>query len=388
MPKTNIGRDFLFSDDCGFIKGDENGTSHKYADGSGYYHGDDGSEGHIFDDGSGYYHGSDGSEGYIYSDGSGYFHGADGTDAYKYSDGSGYYHGADGSDGHRYSDGSGYFTDSNGNRASYDSQNYEKLDEDRTSYASNNDENSDEDRTSHISNNNEDSDVSLLGLIVLFGALGLASKHSKRKQEEKERRRLEEERLERERRALQQERESKQNKQNKRMKAFFFNKKKISLEYSYSDFIGEDIDFVTKKLMDNGFTNILVAPLKDLYVKSNKSVGEVEEVYINGKSQFSNGEMVKYDEEILVTFHTKKEFEFPYSTRELINQNYKTLAQELMGIGFTKVYIAPLENLMTGWIKKDGTVKNVIIEDVNSIKKGMNIEYDREIIIQYHSFKM
>ena len=36
MSKTNIGRDFLFSDDYGFIKGDENGTSHKYADGSGY----------------------------------------------------------------------------------------------------------------------------------------------------------------------------------------------------------------------------------------------------------------------------------------------------------------------------------------------------------------
>lgn len=44
MPKTNIGRDFLFSEYCGFIKGDENGTSHKYADESGYYYGDDGSE--------------------------------------------------------------------------------------------------------------------------------------------------------------------------------------------------------------------------------------------------------------------------------------------------------------------------------------------------------
>lgn len=370
MSKTNIGRDFLFSDDYGFIKGDENGTSHKYADGSGYYHG------------------ADGSEGYIYSDGSGYFHGADGTDAYKYSDGSGYYHGIDGSDGYRYSDGSGYFTDSNGNRASYDSQNDGYLEESESSYVPDNDENSDEERTSYVPNNNENSDVSLLGMIVLFGALGLASKHSKRKQEKKENRRLEEERLERERRALQQKRESKQNKQNNRMKAFLFNKKKILLEYSYSDFIGEDIDFVTEKLMDNGFTNILIAPLKDLYVGSSKSVGEVEEVYINGKSQFSNGEMVKYDEEILVTFHTKKEFKFPYSTREMINQNYKKLTQELMGIGFTEVYITPLEDLMTGWIKKDGTVKNVIIEDINSIKKGMDIEYDREIVIQYHSFKI
>lgn len=385
MPKTNIGRDFLFSDDCGFIKGDENGISQQYTDGSGYYHGNDGSEGHIFDDGSGYYHGSDGSEGYIYSDGSGYYRGADGTDAYKYSDGSGYYHGADGSDGYRYSDGSGYFTDSNGNRASYDSENDGDLDESGASYAPDNDEDSDENRASHASNNN-DSDVSLLGLIVLCGAIGLAGRHSKRKKEE--RRRLEEEQLERERRALHQERESKRNKQNNRMKAFLFNKKKILLEYSYSDFIGEDIDFVTEKLMDNGFTNILIAPLKDLYVGSNKNVGEVEEVYINGKSQFSNGEMVKYDEEILVTFHTKKEFKFPYSTCEMLNQNYKELANELMRIGFTEVYITPLEDLMTGWIKKDGSVKSVIVENLNSIKRGMEIEYDREIVIQYHSFKM
>lgn len=367
MPKTNIGRDFLFSDDCGFIKGDENGISQQYTDGSGYYHGNDGSEGHIFDDGSGYYRG------------------ADGTDAYKYSDGSGYYHGADGSDGYRYSDGSGYFTDSNGNRASYDSENDGDLDESGASYAPDNDEDSDENRASHASNNN-DSDVSLLGLIVLCGAIGLAGRHSKRKKEE--RRRLEEEQLERERRALHQERESKRNKQNNRMKAFLFNKKKILLEYSYSDFIGEDIDFVTEKLMDNGFTNILIAPLKDLYVGSNKNVGEVEEVYINGKSQFSNGEMVKYDEEILVTFHTKKEFKFPYSTCEMLNQNYKELANELMRIGFTEVYITPLEDLMTGWIKKDGSVKSVIVENLNSIKRGMEIEYDREIVIQYHSFKM
>ena len=123
MAKKNNGRDFLFSDDCGFINGDdEGGESYQYSDGSGYYHGVDGSEGYIYSDGSGYYHGADGSDGYIYSDGSAYFHGADGTDACKYSDGSGYYHGADGSDGYKYSDGSGYFTDSTGSMISYDAE--------------------------------------------------------------------------------------------------------------------------------------------------------------------------------------------------------------------------------------------------------------------------
>lgn len=44
MAKKNNGKDFLFSDDCGFINGDdEGGESYRYSDGSGYYCGADGS---------------------------------------------------------------------------------------------------------------------------------------------------------------------------------------------------------------------------------------------------------------------------------------------------------------------------------------------------------
>lgn len=51
MAKKNNGKDFLFSDDCGFINGDdEGGESYRYSDGSGYYHGADGSEGYIYSD--------------------------------------------------------------------------------------------------------------------------------------------------------------------------------------------------------------------------------------------------------------------------------------------------------------------------------------------------
>lgn len=51
MAKKNNGKDFLFSDDCGFINGDdEGGESYRYSDGSGYYHGADGSERYIYSD--------------------------------------------------------------------------------------------------------------------------------------------------------------------------------------------------------------------------------------------------------------------------------------------------------------------------------------------------
>lgn len=59
MPKDK-GRDFLFSDDCGFINGDD-GDSYRYSDWSGYYHGADGSDGYKYSDGSGYFNGADGS---------------------------------------------------------------------------------------------------------------------------------------------------------------------------------------------------------------------------------------------------------------------------------------------------------------------------------------
>lgn len=37
--------------------------------------------------------------------------------------------------------------------------------------------------------------------------------------------------------------------------------------------------------------------------------------------------------------------------------------------------------------EKEYAVQNVVIEGVDAIKKGMILDYDRKITIQYHSFK-
>lgn len=97
--------------------------------------------------------------------------------------------------------------------------------------------------------------------------------------------------------------------------------------------------------------------------------------------------MVPYDAEIIITFHVKKEFEFPYSARQMINRDFTQLASEFVGIGFTEVYTLPLKDLTTGWIKKERAVQQVLIEGIDTIKKGMPIEHDKKITIQYHSFK-
>ncbi len=355
MPKDK-GRDFLFSDDCGFINGDD-GDSYRYSDGSGYYHGVDGSEGYIYSDGSGYYHGADGSDGYIYSDGSAYYHGADGSDGYKYSDGSGYFNGADGSSS-RYDSSDDYDDD---DYCSYDSD-----------------------------DSSSDLDSSLIGLAFGLAAASVA-KHTAEAREQarkEEAERLERERIAEEQRRIRQAKKEKERRQrNKRIKAFIFNKKNLALEFSTSDLIGDSVDSVVEEIKEAGFKNCKTVPIKDIYDGSSKYIGEVEQVVINGQSWLAEGAMVPYDAEIIVTYHVKKEFAFPYSAREMINRDFDQLASELVDIGFTEVYTLPLKDLTTGWIKKERAVQQVLIEGIDTIKKGMPIEHDKKITIQYHSFK-
>lgn len=339
------GRDFLFSDDCGFINGDD-GDSYRY---------------------------SDGSEGYIYSDGSGYFHGADGSDGYIYSDGSGYYHGADGSDGYKYSDGSGYFNDAVGSSSRYDSSD-------------------DDDDYSLYDSDDDSSDLasSLVGLALGLGVVAVA-KHTaeaREKARREEAERLEAKRIAEEQRRIRQAKKDKERKQrNKRIKAFFFNKKNLALEFATSDLVGDNVDSVVEEIKEAGFNNYKTVPIKDIYVGSTKYVGEVEQIVINGQSWLAEGTMVPYDAEIVITFHAKKEFEFPYSARQMIKRDFDQLASELVDIGFTEVYTLPLKDLTTGWIKKERAVQQVLIEGIDAIKKGMPVEHDKKITIQYHSFK-
>ena len=379
MPKDK-GWDFLNSDDVNgtFNSDDDDGSwGYKNEDGSGSYYGADGSWGYQNADGSGSYYGADGSWGYKNADGSGSYYGADGSWGYKNDDGSGSYYGNDGSWGYKNSDGSGSFYGSDNSSTYYDADD---------------DDDDDDDDYSSYDSDDDSSDLasSLVGLALGLGAVAVA-KHTAEAREQarkEEAERLERERIAEEQRRIRQAKKDKERKQrNKRIKAFFFNKKNLALEFATSDLVGDNVDSVVEEIKEAGFNNYKTVPIKDIYVGSTKYVGEVEQVVINGQSWLAEGTMVPYDAEIVITFHVKKEFEFPYSARQMIKRDFDQLASELVDIGFTEVYTLPLKDLTTGWIKKERAVQQVLIEGIDTIKKGMPVEHDNKITIQYHSFK-
>ena len=173
----------------------------------------------------------------------------------------------------------------------------------------------------------------------------------------------------------------------RRIKAFIFKRKKIHMKYDYVDLLGKNVDDVETMLYNQAFNNIKMIPIKDIYVNSSYSVGQVEQVVIKGSSYFREGDLIPYDAEIIITYHTKREITIPFSYGALKKMNYVDAGDELQKLGFTEIYERPIKDLVVGWVKKDGAVEKITIGTITPFKKNSIFTYDTKICIEYHTFK-
>ena len=71
-------------------------------------------------------------------------------------------------------------------------------------------------------------------------------------------------------------------------------------------------------------------------------------------------------------------------------KNYVDVGDQLQGIGFSNVYERKIEDLITGWITKDGSVEQVLVNidgEELPISKNRFYEFDTKIVITYHTYK-
>ncbi len=172
----------------------------------------------------------------------------------------------------------------------------------------------------------------------------------------------------------------------KRAKAFVFKHKRISTSISSSELVGSNYSKAKEHFIDEGFTNVSVHALKDIYIDSTKTDGEIEQITINGIPSFDDTYMCPYDSEIIIVYHTKREFVFPYNAKKVNKLDYMSCINKLKEIGFTNISIEPISDLVTGWIKKDGSIEEISIDGNNLFKEGKGVPYDSKIIIKYHTF--
>lgn len=75
-----------------------------------------------------------------------------------------------------------------------------------------------------------------------------------------------------------------------------------------------------------------------------------------------------------------------YSPRDFEGDNYEQVTSQLEKQGFTNIKTAPIDDLITGWITKEGEVEKVKIDGYSSFSTNSRYASDVEIIVSYHTF--
>lgn len=171
------------------------------------------------------------------------------------------------------------------------------------------------------------------------------------------------------------------------LKKIFGKSNDIVMKYATDMFLGEHLYPVISMLRENGFKNIKVLTVKDINDNSSGFYYMVEKVVINGIGCYDAGTIFPENAEVYITYHEKQTIRMPFSRGELRRKNYINVGDWLLEQGFTQIFERKIEDLVTGWITKEGSVENVLLDgDENRpIEKNAIYDYDQKIVICYHT---
>lgn len=74
------------------------------------------------------------------------------------------------------------------------------------------------------------------------------------------------------------------------------------------------------------------------------------------------------------------------SSDEMSGENYQKVVSEFEEIGFTNIETRVLDDLITGWLTKDGEIEQVEINGATEFSANDSFEKDSEIVVTYHTF--
>ena len=83
---------------------------------------------------------------------------------------------------------------------------------------------------------------------------------------------------------------------------------------------------------------------------------------------------------------TDNRINIPESSTDLKGKDYKDVMTLLQVAGFTNIEVEVLDDLITGWLTKDGEVEKVSINGDTDYSASSKHPYDAKIVITYHTF--
>ena len=69
------------------------------------------------------------------------------------------------------------------------------------------------------------------------------------------------------------------------------------------------------------------------------------------------------------------------------NEQYTDVVAQLKSRGFTNIRLQRANDLVTGWVDKEGTLDSISINGNSNFSASDKFQYDDEIVIVVHTFK-
>ncbi len=172
---------------------------------------------------------------------------------------------------------------------------------------------------------------------------------------------------------------------------------------SSSEAKGKDYEEIAEAFKNKGFQNIEFEKDEDLITGWMTKDGSIESISINGDDDFKAGEI--YDEKVtvIIKYHTFPEREekpeesapeeqsddeppssvnvgneplkegecrVPISSKNAKKKNYQDMVEAFTNSGFTNIQLEKDEDLITGWVTKDGSVESITVDGDYEYEEG------------------
>ena len=82
----------------------------------------------------------------------------------------------------------------------------------------------------------------------------------------------------------------------------------------------------------------------------------------------------------------ENEVKIPLSNDYLDGVSYEEALEQFNKAGFRNVETEKIEDLITGWLKKDGEIEKITVDGKSDFRKGAWVQKDAHVIIKYHTY--
>lgn len=164
-------------------------------------------------------------------------------------------------------------------------------------------------------------------------------------------------------------------------------RKMIPMGSDFDELTGLNYEEVVEILTVAGFTNIHTEGAETLSYDEISEEGNVYQIYIFGKNEFSADSKFPYDLPITVKYHAVKRITLPVSSNTAKGMDYNEVLYLFEKAGFVNIKIEAKYDIIMGWLIDDGEVEKVTINGNKKFSESDLHRPDAEIVITYHTFK-